>query len=458
VVLQELRELGPWIVPLLLLAATAFLGWLWLIRRPATALAILLLGLPLHTVVFQVASAHLPELVVMGLRLWREALLLALVIGVIRQWRVAWQGAATLWPVFLTLGLFGVTLLAGVGRAESGLMALRGLRLATVPLAVFAICLFLPYSLSELDGLVRALLYMGALVSLFALYQGYVLGPSFLWRYFEVGGRLPSSFEIGGSPVQRLMGTFSSPNQLALYLVFMTMLAATRVLTVRRAQLGLFGAAALYLLVLALTVSRSGWAALALGGAALALLWWHRWELWAALVALVGLGLGVMAQRGLLARLPDLVSLQEVSAAYHVARGWENLQTIWRNPLGAGLGSAGALSRAAADAGLLEVRYPTESFLLQIGLQQGIPGMVAFGALVFVVAVGLMRGLRSVRQPVARALTLAALASLAGAMVHAVMNVDLQDIAVQSYLWFLVAMGLRMPALEAAEREGTEGV
>jgi len=45
------------------------------------------------------------------------------------------------------------------------------------------------------------------------------------------------------------------------------------------------------------------------------------------------------------------------------------------------------------------------------------------------------------------------LASLAGAMAHAVMNVDLQDIAVQSYLWFLVAMGLRMSALDPGRRE-----
>ncbi|MGC9359918.1 MAG: O-antigen ligase family protein [Anaerolineae bacterium] len=452
-----LSELGSWAVPLLLLAATALVGWLWLTYRPRTALTILLAGLPLHTVVFQVASAHLPELIVEPCRLWREALLLALAIGILREWRPAWRCAKRAWPAFAALAFYGVTLLVGFVRAESSLMALKGFRLAAMPLAVLALGLCLPYSLSELDKTIWVVLGVGVLVAVFALYQGYVVGPSFLWRYYEAGGRLSSSFEVAGSPVQRLMGTFSSPNQLALYLVLLILLAGTYVLTVRRGELVLFGAAALYLLVLALTVSRSGWAALAVGAASLLLLWWRRWELWVALAALVALGVGVLAQRGLLVRLPDLVSLQEISAAYHIAKGWENVQAIWHNPLGAGLGSAGALSCGAREAGLLTVRYATESFLLQIGLQQGVQGMVAFGGLICVAAWGLMRNLGTVRHPVARAVTLAALASLAGATVHAVMNVDLQDIAVQSYLWFLVAMGLRMPALETAAEEGTEG-
>ena len=455
--LQRLGELGSWVVPLLLLGATALVGWLWLTYRPSTVLAILLVGLPLHTVVFQVASAHLPGLIVELARLWREVLLLALAIGMLRDWRSAWRSAERVWPAFVAIGLYGATLLVGVVRAEGGLLALRGLRLAAMPLAVLTLCLCLPYGLSDLGRIIWAILGVGVLVAVFALYQGYVVGPSFLWRYYETGGRLSSSFEVAGSPVQRLMGTFSSPNQLALYLVLLIMLAGTYILTVRRRELALFGAVALYLLVLALTVSRSGWAALSLGAASLLLLWWRRWELWAALALLAALGLGVMAQRGLLARLPDLLSLQEISAAYHIASGWANLQTIWGNPLGAGLGSAGALSRGAKEAGLLTSRYPTESFLLQVGLQQGVQGMVAFGGLVCVAAWGLLRNLRTVRDPVARAVTLAALASLAGAMVHAVMNVDLQDIAVQSYLWFLVAMGLRMPHLERSACEGAEG-
>jgi hypothetical protein len=457
-VLQGLMELGSSVVPLLLLAATALVGWLWLAHHPRTALAILLVGLPLHTAVFQVASAYLPEQLVELARLWREGLLMALAIGIARDWRGALRRVKDAWPVFAALVLYGVTLAVGLVRAESSLMALKGLRLAIMPLAVLMACLCLTYSFSELGKIIWVLLGVGTLVAVLSLYQGYVLGPSFLWRYYEVGGRLSSSFEVAGSPVQRLMGTFSSPNQLALYLVFLIMLAGNYLLTVRRAEFTLFGAAVLYLLVLALTVSRSGWAALAVGAASLLLLWWRRWELWVALAALAALGLGVMAQRGLLARLPDLISLREISAAYHIAMGWENLQAIWRNPLGAGLGSAGALSSGADAAALLTERYPTESFLLQIGLQQGVQGMLAFGGLVGVAALGLLRNLGVVRHPVARAVTLAALTSLAGAMVHAVMNVDLQDIAVQSYLWFLVAMGLRTPALERRAREGAEGV
>lgn len=455
--MATMGELGAWTVPLALLAATAFLAWLWLVRRPRTTLAILLVGLPLHTVAFQVASAHLPAFLVIGLRLWREALLVALGVAMVRQWGQVRQHLARYWPVVGALGLYGVTLLVGAWRAESVAAALAGFRLAAIPLAVFVVCLCLPYDLCDLERMVWYLLGMGVFISLFALYQGYVLGPGFLWRYYATDGRLAHSFEVGGSPIQRLMGTFASPNQLALYLVFLIMMAASLFMALRRSHWLLFGAGSLYLLVLALTVSRSGWAGLVLGGMALILFWWHRWELWLALMGLAGLGVGVMAQRGLLVRLRDLVSLREVSAAYHIATGWDNLQTIARNPLGFGLGSAGALSRAAAAAGLTEARYPTESFLLQIGLQQGVQGMLAFGILVCAVAMGLVRSFRSVERPFCRALALAALASLAGAMVHAFMNVDLQDIAVQSCLWFLVAMGLRLPAFEAAEHEGAAG-
>ncbi len=442
------RELGAWLVPLTLLAATAALVWVWLTGRPRLALLLFLGGLPLHTVVFQVASAYLPGWLVSGLRLWREALLLALCAGIVRQWPVVWPAVRRHWPVGLALALYVATLLVGVWRAASVTVALSALRLAAVPLLVFACALALPYGVRDLERAIPWLLGVGVIVCGFALYQGYVLGPGFLWAYYAEGGRLAHSYEVGGSPVQRLMGTFSSPNQLSLYLVFLSMLAASLFMIGRRPRLAYGGLGVLYVLVLVLTVSRSGWAALAVGGALLLLLWWHRWEIWAGLAGLGAVGFVALAQRGLLARLRDLVSLQEVSAAYHVSMAWSNLQTIGSNPWGSGLGSAGALAKAAEAAGLIQTRHATESYLLQIGLQQGWPGLAAFGLLVGLVAVGLLRGLRAAETPFGRAVTLAALASLAGAMVHAVMNVDLQDIGVQSYLWFLVAMGLRMPGLE----------
>jgi len=446
-------ELGAWLVPLTLLAGTAALVWVWLTGRPQIALLLLLVGLPLHTVVFQVASAYLPGWLVSGLRLWREALLLALCVAIVRQWSAVWPAIRRHWLVGLGLTLYAITLLVGVWRGESMSVALSALRLAAMPLALFVICLSLSYDRAFLERAVPWLLGMGAVVCLFALYQGYVLGPRFLWDYYAADGRLAHSYEVGGSPVQRLMGTFSSPNQLSLYLVFLSMIAASLFMVGRRPRAAYVGLGSLYVLVLVLTVSRSGWAGLAVGGALLLLLWWHRWELWAALGGLGALGFVAMVQRGLLARLRDLVSLQEMSAAYHVAIGWDNLQTIARVPWGSGLGSAGALGKAAEAAGTIQTRYATESFLLQIGLQQGWPGMLAFGLLVCVVAAGLVKGLRSAETPFGRAVTLAALASLAGAMAHAVMNVDLQDIGVQSYLWFLVAMGLRMPALDPGRRE-----
>ena len=451
--MELVRDLGAWLVPLILLAGTAALVWVWLTGRPQIALLLLLLGLPLHTVVFQVASAYLPGWLVSGLRLWREALLLALCVAIVHQWSAVWPAIRRHWLVGLGLTLYGLTLLVGVWRGESLGVALSALRLAAMPLALFIIFLSIPSDPSSLERAVPWLLGAGAVVCLFALYQGYVLGPRFLWDYYATDGRLAHSYEVGGSPVQRLMGTFSSPNQLSLYLVFLSMIAASLFMAGRRPRVAYVGLGSLYVLVLVLTVSRSGWAGLAVGGALLLLLWWHRWELWAALGGLGALGFVAMAQRGLLARLRDLVSLQEMSAAYHVAIGWDNLQTIARVPLGSGLGSAGALGKAAEAAGMIQTRYSTESFLLQIGLQQGWPGMLAFGLLVCVMAAGLVKGLRSAETPFGRAVTLAALASLAGAMAHAVMNVDLQDIAVQSYLWFLVAMGLRMSALDPGRRE-----
>jgi len=442
------RELGAWLVPLMLLAATAALVWVWLTGRPRLALLLLLAGLPLHTVAFQVASVYLPGWLVSGLRLWREALLLALCVAIVRQWSAVWPAIRRHWPVGLALVLYAITLLVGVGRGASTRVALSALRLAAVPLLVFACALAVPYGGRDLERAIPWLLGVGVIVCGFALYQGYVLGPGFLWTYYAQGGRLAHAYEVGGSPVQRLMGTFSSPNQLSLYLVFLAMISASLFMMGRRPRLAYGGLGALYVLVLVLTVSRSGWAALAVGGALLLLLWWHRWEIWAALAGLGILGLVAMAQRGLLVRLRDLVSLQEVSAAHHVSMAWKNLQTIASEPWGSGLGSAGPLAQAAEAAGLIQARHPTESYLLQIGLQQGWPGLAAFGLLIGLVAAGLLRGLRRSSTPLGRAVTLAALACLAGAVVHGVMNVDLQDIGVQSYLWFLVAMGLRMPGLE----------
>jgi putative inorganic carbon (HCO3(-)) transporter len=187
-------------------------------------------------------------------------------------------------------------------------------------------------------------------------------------------------------------------------------------------------AALLVVALLVLTKSRGGWIA---GGVVVYVLLLRRWPrlLWLLPVALLGVGL-------LAWQLGPLALLDALSSG-GVPSGWESRAEVWSRAIyavrdfpftGTGAGTFGPVT------GIL---YPfflfgpgakvthAHNLLLQVAVDLGIPGLVAFLALLLLAFASALYAARSYRRAGKRALDAlawASLASLAGMLVHGMVD------------------------------------
>ena len=419
--------------------------------HPRQTFAILLLLLPFHTLVFQVARVELglSPTVALLLQSWKEGVILILIAWVLVRMLATLKLRGVYFGMILLVGVFifvGLLAIRNSPNISAGLYSFRG---TYEPFIILLLALLLPLDRQWLKRLIPWMLVSGALVALFAIYQSLFLGFPFLWKYYAQDGIIPTSFVFMGGTIQRAMGTFSSPNQLSLYLSILIIFAVNLFLRLPKPYRKAIFLIGLLSIALLLTVSRSGWAALAIGLGVSILIYRRKQRIIPHLVLLTILVIIVGFATGLDAWAARTLSGNEISANYHVDIFSSNVQTILSHPLGVGLGRVGARSFRFRDANSSnEDFFATESYLLQTGMEVGLPGLLLLLLIMLLSGMILYTNIYLLEDRWSRALVVGALAALAGAFVHALLIPDLQDMAVASYLWFLVGMGMRMPSLE----------
>jgi len=428
------------------LGGVVLLGWL--LVRPRLVLTILLLLLPFHTGLFQILKIELalPTTIALALQSWKEGTLLLLVSWVLVQSLTTGRlRMAHAWILPL-VGLFMLIGLAGIRHAPSFVEGLYSYRVMFEPFVVFLLILLLPLDIAWCKRLVPWLLVVGAIVAALAIFQAIFLGYDFLWKYYAADGQISVSFSFMGGRIQRAMGTFSSPNQLSLYLVFIILITANLALRFPQQRRRLATLLALLFAALLLTVSRSGWVAL-LVGLGFSFLIWRRKRIVVPLFILLALiAIPIGSTLGLGSHLANTLQGRELSANYHIMSFRQNVEVILDNPLGVGLGRVGP--RAFYFRKGSGQFYPTESYLLQVAMELGIPGLVMFLLVTISAAIVVYSNIFRLSSVWSRAMAVSALAALLAALAHTLLIPDLQDFTLGCYLWFLVAWGMRLPALE----------
>jgi hypothetical protein len=431
---------------------------LLLLQRPLQSFAVLLLLLPIHTGLFQVLSVELglsPTLALL-LQSWKEGLLLLLVCYLgLRMLGTGTLRMAHPWLVAL-IGLFLATGILALPRAPNWLMGLYAFRGTFEPFVILLLTLSLPLSLKWVEGLVPRLLVVAAIVAGFAIFQAVVLGYAYLWKYYAASGAIASSFSFMGGQIQRAMGTFASPNQLSLYLTFLIILAVNLTFRLHSSRWRFTGLIGLLLIALLLTVSRSGWLAALAGLGTSMLIWRRKQKLILVIAAMSIVSIPVVSAAGLDQHVLNTFHGSDPSAVSHLEQARENLQIIAEHPLGVGLGWVGSRAKRFPDLPESAQRYTTESYLLQTTMELGLPGLFVFALLVTLVGILIYTNIFRLSGAKSRAIAVSAFSCLIAALVHAIFIPDLQDIAVGSYLWFFVGLGLRLPALETSENVRAE--
>ena len=434
---------AAWTPTVLLLPAIpvlAVLIWaLW--KIPLLALTLLLVGLPFHSLAMRMLDVdlHLPQWALSVASVWKEFVLILLltrllVIGAVRRRKIS-----SLDLLIALYALLGLPYIFVSSSLTSGFYGFRG---TYEPFAFYLVGRMLPYRPPVLKRLLRYLLLVAILLSIFGLYQAYVLGERFLWKYrAEAGAPDGSHFtRIAGLFVIRVSSTFTSPNQMGLYLAILTLILVSLLLHGASRPTRAIPIILVFMVVLLATTSRSSWLALATGLCLIVLLRKRIKVTSIALAAvLLVLLIPFLLKFNVFAYVGETLSLTDTSAAGKIPSILSGLSFVYRNPLGIGLGMAGPRSRRFT--GVLGPH--SENYFVLLAMEVGVVGLALYLAIICAVSIRLHRRYVSLEHRALKAVALGTLAAVIGASVGNMFIPSLQEIAVAGYLWLFVGLGAR---------------
>ena len=421
------------------------------LRRPAVALYLFVLGLPLHNIVMSLLyGGGVRGGALDAIQAWKEILLAVALLSVawtaIRRtrlpFRLGWVDALALAFAALVV-LYALIPQSALGGHAGAKAVLYGLRHDLVLVAAYFLGRSVQLDIRRLRWTIAG---AAAAVAAWGLIEVYAV-PIEWWRhsgavgYFhrELGydyhgpAGLPENFAFNTSDglFRRLVSTFVSPLATAYMLVVALLLLATA----RRRRALAAPLAAVCAAGLLWTFSRSSIVALGVGLVVLAAAWRRWWPLPAAVVvAAAGLGFAAIfhtvaprthwfpsdlryqqAQAKAKGPLPKgsglngTVSLGEPSIRSHLDSLRDGIKTVVKHPQGYGLGNAGTTAQrfgVPLKAG--------ESNYTELGVEAGLAGALAFIAWSLALLAGLVRAAWSGdRAAAAVAAALAAVLALA---------------------------------------------
>ena len=428
-------------------------------QRLRELLTIVLLGLlPLHAFFVTVGTnvlagpGHAPLTV---LALWKEAVLGVILLIALIEWLKKPRFSLDILD-WIILGLLALSVIVTARTHADWNVYLIGFKYDFVPLIAFLALRRVEWSDQFSSRLLKILLIVAAVVSVYGILSMYMhqqfftwLGYSDLHSLYQPDAPLAAFQKIGGTAIRRIQSTMSGPNQLGLWLLIPLSIAL-----VRKNAVGVF-----IVFAMMLTLSRS---ALLAAGVFIAVILWRqlprkKFFQFAAAMFCLSFVLSIVAYFF----AADII-VRKASTSDHISRPLAAIQIIKENPLGLGLGTAGPASNRTSgtcvflsegsDASWAQVHTNLcvfvgdvqvqpedkacacpvlpENWYLQIGLEMGILGFALFIALVILILKKLPKN-----SPVFLAFLGISIASL---FLHA-----WEDAAVAYTVWVLAAVMLR---------------
>jgi hypothetical protein len=450
--------LGPWLAMLpprdssLVVGALAWAVLCW--RRPGTALVLLIVVAPLHTLLLCILEGR-ARLDTGSLGMWKELGIGTLLARMIaspecsRGWRAprSWE-PPLVWGVLLTAWVGVMTVAALAAHRVGPGLAVRGLAADLGPLVLIGIA-YAGCRARLVDPVrVRAgIVWFAVVLALFGFVQLLWIGP----RWYEAVGYFgPRDFKVPGYQHYRLTSVFLDPLPAGLLFAVAALVAFDELVraTRRATRVGLGLTAVLSTCAVLATFTRSAWLGLAVGLVILARI--HRREpgvrraLGSVLVASALVSVPLAPRLMAWARDTATGAATDTSSPRHLEAWLRGVRTLADQPSGLGPGRAGEVSvRVLGPAGIV-----TESSYLQFGVEYGAVGLLLVGCLV----VSLTRALDRARQAggpgAAGALAAWCALAVGGLFLHA-----LTERAVAYPVMILAGAGLASVPYRAPARE-----
>lgn len=458
---------------LALAAATGALTLLLGRKKPFVPLAALMLAVPFRDFSTRWMNVHTKLTVaqVTAIGRWWFALIAALLGLCAVRW-VRDRRAARRWPrpALVDALLSAALLAAAIATLTSPepAAAFTSFRGYVQPLAVFLLTRSIRPSRRELRALVVLWLAVGAVMALFALVQ--VVG----WdeaRYRDEGylrqdGSLVVPYtRIGERRYLRPASTVSGPNELGMDMALLVLVSLFAVAGERGANRGLpTGLALLFVVGLAVTVSRSSLLGFLAGLFAWAALHWRRLRRrvgeWsratrtrAILIGAAGLAAVVLVLA--LTGMTRVVvgTLDNLAGEYHILDTTQAVEYLIQHPQGVGMG----LVEPKGAVALIEAggAYHVEGSIFQIAMEMGVWGLAIWLAFWATALERIWRNWHAVKANEIRIVTGTAFAGWLGSLVAFLFLPLMQSISLMVWLWFLLGVAYESDRLQTGwDRSG----
>ncbi len=456
---------------LYLIIALIAIGILILVlKKPFLTLLIFLFLLPLNAFIITYLG-HLFDLDTsqkLILTLWKEWLVFCLLI-----WAV-WQFIKTLkhkniktirlfWFDYLIFGLFVLALLTIIWGIRDLKTILFGLRYDFEFFALYFIGRVIQPKPQELKTAVMTILASSLIVVIFAILQATVLPWDFLNKFgytyaleWTPGANLQSSQIVGSTrELSRIISTLSGPNQLGSYLALISGILLSIILFARK-NLFKIGAGIYFLIILLplyRTFSRSAWLGLAF--ALIILLTYLIVRIFSpktplpkanflpavvtvVLVVIISLA-GFTYFNSLNPALLQEMAKRGFSTSNHLLALNRGVELIKAHPAGLGIGSAGPASQWGLG---LENSVITESFFLQLGVEMGVLGIIAFIVIIISLLFKLFREINRKKEIISKIVLLGSALGLIALSINSLFLHSFADTATSFTLFALIGLSL----------------
>ena len=335
-------------------------------------------------------------------------------------------------PMHRWISLYAAVYLAGAWFSVSRRSSLK-VGALTVAFLLFAIVLENAIrSKRQLDGLIRAMVLVGALVALYGVCQ-YLFG----WGYQSaawVDSDMFSSIRF------RVPATMGNPNMMGQYLLLVIPIAGAKLLSAKDwlRRLYYLACCGVMCVCMILTFSRGAWLGLLFAGAVFAVLW-HPQLILLAPFALVGLYF--VLPETVISRFTSIGNLTDNSTSYRVYIWMGTLAMLkdyWLCGIGPGDGAFNMVYPAYSYNGI--VAPHAHNLFLQIVCDAGIAALAVFLLLLFVYFRMLCSAMSREKDPASRLLQIAFTAGVCGFLVQAMTDYSFYNYRVMFLFWAVLAL------------------
>lgn len=345
-------------------------------------------------------------------------------------------------PVYVPLILYGLIMLIGTITSINPEGSFRDLTIHFVSLGLVFVLINSIDKLEEFNVIVTFIVFSATIVGLIGLYQ-YIIGVPIDAAWVDV--------ENNPDIRARVFSVFGNPNVLAEYLIMIIPLSISLMWYSKKIhkKLIFLATSGILILSLVLTLSRGGWIGFAFSALVFVLLIEKRLLLSIIPISVAGV---FLLPQSILNRILSIGNLADSSNAYRLTMWAITLEIIRDNPI-AGVGLGHIPFKETFETYIRTMpTYHAHNTYLEIAAELGIPGLIAFVFLLFIVFKYGIQKLIDGENRYIRIMAAGIFSGLAGVLAHGAVENVIYLTRIIVYFWILIGLVLVLMKIKKQEK------